>query len=108
MSSQSDLEMARRVRANPKFMEMVNKRNTYGWIMTALMMIAYFGYILLIAFNKSFLATKIGAGWTTSIGIPMGLGVILFTIVITWIYVRRANSEFDDLKDEVLREALKK
>jgi uncharacterized membrane protein (DUF485 family) len=72
------------------------------------MMFAYFGYILLIAFNKEMLGQKIGAGWTTSIGVPMGLGVIVFTIVLTWIYVRRANSEFDELKDEVVREAMKK
>ena len=100
-------EVTARVIANPKYAELVNTRNTYGWICTALMMIAYFGYILLIAFNKQFLAQKVGAG-VTSIGIPMGLGVILFTIIITWIYVRRANSEFDELKDEVIKEALKK
>ena len=101
-------EVTARVKVNPKYAALVSTRNTYGWIMTALMMTAYFGYILLIAFNKEFLAQKIGPGWTTSIGIPMGLGVIVFTIVITWIYVRRANSEFDDLKDEVIKEALKK
>jgi uncharacterized membrane protein (DUF485 family) len=38
----------------------------------------------------------------------MGLGVIVFTVVLTWIYVRRANAEFDDMKDEVVREAMKK
>jgi uncharacterized membrane protein (DUF485 family) len=101
-------DVTARVRANPKYMELVNARNTYGWIMTALMMIAYFGYILLIAFNKAWLGTKIGEGYVTSIGIPLGLGVIAFTIVITWIYVRRANSEFDDLKDAVVKEAFKK
>jgi uncharacterized membrane protein (DUF485 family) len=100
-------EVTARVKLNPKYADLVSRRNTYGWIMTALMMIAYFGYILLIAFNKQFLAQKMGAG-VTSIGIPMGLGVILFTIIITWIYVRRANTEFDDLKDEVIKEALKK
>ena len=101
-------DVVARVKANPKYADLVSTRNTYGWIMTALMMIAYFGYILLIAFNKEWLGTKVGEGWTTSIGIPMGLGVIVFTIIITWIYVRRANSEFDDLKDEVIKEALKK
>lgn len=74
-------------------------------MMTSLMMIVYYGYILLIAFNKEWLATKIGEGYTTSIGIPMGLGVIIFTIVLTNIYVRRANSEFDDEAAQVLKEA---
>lgn len=101
-------EVVARVKANPKYASLVATRNAYGWVMTALMMFAYFGYILLIAFNKEMLSQKIGEGFVTSIGIPMGLGVIVFTVVLTWIYVRRANAEFDDMKDEVVREAMKK
>lgn len=96
-----------RIRANPKFLEMVSIRNNYSIVMTILMMIVYFGYILLIAFNKPFLATKLSAGAVTSVGIPMGLGVLVFTIVITAIYVRKANTEFDALKDAVIEEANK-
>lgn len=94
-----------RIRANPKFQQMVSTRNTYSIIMTALVMIVYFGYILLIAFDKSFLATKMSAGAVTSIGIPMGVGVLVFTIVITAIYVRKANTEFDAMKEKIIQEA---
>jgi len=93
------------IRNNPKFQSLVAKRNAYSFVMSALMLFVYFGYILLIAFNKEWLATKIGEGYTTSIGIPMGLGVILFTIIITIIYVRRANTEFDTEAAQVLKEA---
>ena len=93
------------IRDNPKFKSLIAKRNAYAFMMTAFMMVVYYGYILLIAFNKEWLATKIGEGYTTSIGIPMGLGVIIFTIVLTNIYVRRANSEFDDEAAQVLKEA---
>jgi len=93
------------IRNNPKFQSLVAKRNAYSFVMSALMLFVYFGYILLIAFNKEWLATKIGAGYTTSIGIPMGLGVILFTVFITVIYVRRANTEFDTEAAQVLKEA---
>ena len=95
------------IQSNPKFQKMVSTRNTYSNIMTVLMLIAYFGYILLIAFNKPFLATKVAAGATMSVGVPMGIGVLVFTIVITWIYVGRANGEFDAMKDEVVKEATK-
>ena len=81
-------DLGDRIRANPKYQELVSKRNAYGWIMTAALMIVYYGYILLVAFNKDFLATKTGAG-VTSYGIPIGIGVILFTIIITGIYIRR-------------------
>ncbi len=70
------------------------------------MMIVYYGFILLVAFDKPFLATRIGTGVTT-IGMPIGLGVIVFTIVITAIYVRRANSEYDTLTEQIAKEALK-
>jgi len=95
------------IRGNPNFQKFVSTRNVYSNIMTLLMMIVYFGYILLIAFNKPFLATKMSAGGVISIGIPMGIGVLVFTIVITWIYVRRANTEFDATKDAIVKEASK-
>lgn len=95
-----------RIRANPKFQEFVSKRNTYSIIMSILGALAYYGFILLVAYDKEFLASKLGAG-VTSVGIPIGVGVIVFTIIITWIYVRRANSEFDDTNAEIIREAQK-
>ena len=95
-----------RIEANPKYHELKRKRSSFGWILTTLMMVVYYGYIALIAFDKPFLAQPIGAGVTT-LGIPIGMGVILFTIVITAIYVKRANSEFDQLNAEILREASK-
>ena len=102
-----DEDIVERIQKNPKFMQFVSMRNNYSIVMSILMMIVYFGYILLVAFNKQFLATKVATGAVMSIGIPMGLGVIVFTIVITAIYVRRANSEFDPIKDEIVREASK-
>jgi uncharacterized membrane protein (DUF485 family) len=95
-----------RIEANPKYHELKRKRNTFGWTLAVLMLIVYFGYIALIAFNKPFLAQPIGAGVTT-LGVPIGMGVILFTIVITGIYVHRANGEYDRLTNEILEEASK-
>ena len=95
-----------KIEANPKYHELRRKRNAFGWTLTELMLIVYFGYIALIAFNKPFLAQPIGNGVTT-LGIPIGMGVIIFTIVITGIYVRRANGEYDRLTAEILEEASK-
>lgn len=94
------------IRANPKFQKFVKKRNRYSIVMSILVIIAYFGFILLIAFDKAFLAQKIGAG-VTSLGIPLGVGVIVFTIILTWIYVRRANTEFDAEAAAILEESTK-
>ncbi|WP_026687923.1 DUF485 domain-containing protein [Azovibrio restrictus] len=92
-----------KVRANPKYQQLVKTRTAYGWFMTICMLIVYYGYIALIAFNKEFLSQKLGEGVTT-IGIPIGVGVIVFTIVITGIYVRRANNEFDAVTAEIIKE----
>ena len=93
-----------KIEANPKYHELRRKRGTFGWTLTALMMVVYYGYVALIAFNKPFLAQPIGTGVTT-IGIPIGLGVIVFTILITGLYVRRANGEYDRLTTEILKDA---
>lgn len=95
-----------KIEANPKYHELRRKRNSFGWMLTIIMMVVYYGYIALIAFNKPFLAQPIGAG-VTSLGIPIGMFVIVFTIVITGLYVRRANSEYDRLTAEILKEASK-
>ena len=60
------------------------------------MLVVYFGYVALIAFDKALLARPIGGG-VTSLGIPVGVGVILLAIVLTGIYVRQANREYDAL-----------
>ena len=96
-----------RIQANPKYRELKSKRNSFGWTLAILMLVVYYGYIALIAFNKPFLATPLGAGVTT-VGVPLGMGVIIFTIVITGIYVRRANSEFDALTKQILDAEVKK
>ena len=96
-----------RITANPKFLEFVAMRSTYSIIMAIVSAAAYYGFILLVAYNKEFLAQKIGEGYTMSIGVPIGVGVILFTIILTWIYVRRANTEFDAIKEALIKEAQK-
>jgi uncharacterized membrane protein (DUF485 family) len=95
-----------RIRSNPKYQELKRKRNTLGWSLTLLMMVVYYGYIALIAFNKEFLSLPLGTGVTT-IGVPIGFGVIVFTIVITGIYVRQANNEFDVLTAKILEGEVK-
>ena len=96
-----------RVKANPKFLEFVAVRNRYSVIMTIVSAAAYYGFILLVAFEGPWLGTKMGPGMTTSIGVPIGVGVIVFTIILTWIYVRRANGEFDETNAKLIAEAQK-
>ena len=99
-------EISQRIAANPKFQAFVSKRNVYSAIMALVSAAAYYGFILLVAFDPKLLGQKLGAGVTT-LGVPIGVGVIVFTIIMTWIYVRRANSEFDDESAAIVKEATK-
>jgi uncharacterized membrane protein (DUF485 family) len=99
-------ELAKRIAGHPKYQELKAKRTSFGWWLTIAMLVVYYGFILLVAFFKPLLATRIGSGVMT-LGMPIGLGVIVFTIIITAIYVRRANSEFDKLSDEITKAVLK-
>ena len=101
-----DDDLVQRIARNPKYQELKAKRTSYGWWLTLAMMVVYYGFILLVAFNKPFLSQRLGEGVMT-VGVPIGFGVIVFTIVITAIYVKRANKEFDDLTAEVTKAVLK-
>ncbi len=101
-----ETNLAQRIARDPNYQKLRSRRNRLGWTLTLLMMIVYYGFIVLVAFDKSFLAQRMGEGVMT-LGIPIGFGVIVFTIVITAYYVRRANAEFDALSDAVAKAALK-
>ena len=98
-------DLVKKIKSNPKYQKLVSTRSSYGWTLTWIMMVVYYGFILLIAFDKELLSAKIGAGVMTW-GMPIGLFVIVFTVIITGIYVRRANSEFDNLTAEIRKEVL--
>ncbi len=99
-------DLVQRIAAHPKYQELKAKRTSFGWWLTLAMMVVYYGFILLVAFNKPFLSQRLGEGVMT-MGIPIGFGVIVFTVVITAFYVNRANSEFDDLADAVAKAVMK-
>lgn len=98
-------DLVQKIKSNPNYQKLVSTRSSYGWTLTWIMMVVYYGFIMLIAFNKELLAAKLGTGVMTW-GMPIGLFVIVFTVIITGIYVRRANSEFDDLTAEIRKEVL--
>jgi uncharacterized membrane protein (DUF485 family) len=98
-------DLVKKIKSNPNYQKLVSSRSSFGWMLTWCMMFAYYGFILLIAFNKELLATKVGAGVTTW-GIPIGLFVIVFTVIITGIYVRRANDAYDTLTAQIRKEVL--
>jgi uncharacterized membrane protein (DUF485 family) len=101
-----ETDLAARIAAHPTYQKLKTTRSTLGWWLTGAMMLVYYGFIVLVAYFKPLMSTRIGEGVTTW-GMPVGLFVIAFTIVITGIYVRRANDEFDRLAAELNKAVMK-
>ena len=87
---------------DPKFQELIRQRNGLAVVLSIITLVIYLAFILLVAFDKPLLATKVGGG-TTSLGIVLGLVVIVAAFVLTAIYVVRANGRFDELTSELVK-----
>ena len=87
------------------FKQLVKKRWSVSMILLTLLFVSYYGFILLVATNKTLVNTKIGE--VTTLAIPLGLGAIVIAFVLTAIYVAWANKSYDP-EVERLRSQLRK
>ena len=97
-------QLCQRIENSAHFRELVASRQRFAAILSVIMLVIYVGFILLIAFAPGWLGTPLHAGTSDTPGIPLGIGVIVITFVLTGIYVWRANGEFDRLTKSVLNE----
>lgn len=104
MSIQKD--SATEIVNSPEFKMLVQRRMTFSLTLTVLMLTVYFGFILIIAFNKELLAMKVGTHLT--LGIPAGIGIILFAWLLTGVYTRWANKKYDSAVRELRNRLLQK
>ena len=93
-------EIYEKVRNNPKYIELIKKRSSFAWKLSFLILTVYYVFIMIIAFIPETLGQTIGNSVTT-IGMPIGLGIIFLCFILTGIYTSRANNEFDKLNNEI-------
>jgi uncharacterized membrane protein (DUF485 family) len=94
-------EQVESIKNDPNFQELVSKRSRFAWTLTAAILIVYFSFILLLAYSPGTLGTPLSDDAVTTVGIPVGVAIIVFAFALTGIYVRRANSEFDELTQKI-------
>ena len=94
-------ELVEKIKNNPDYQELVSKRSGFAIKLSISMLVVYFTFILTIAFNPSALGTPLSPDSVTTIGIPVGIAVIIFAFILTGIYTKRANGEFDDLNNKI-------
>jgi uncharacterized membrane protein (DUF485 family) len=93
-----------RIRQNPNFQALCRSRDRLAWTLAGIVLVLYYGFVLLVAFGQDFLGQPLLTGSVTTIGLPIGVGVILCAIGTTAIYVWRANTYFDALTKKLMEE----
>lgn len=93
-------DLVEKIKSNPKYQELVSKRNSFSLKLSLFVLAMFYAYILIIAFDKELLATRIGEGVMT-LAFPVGAAIIVISFITTLIYVRRANGEFEDLTKQI-------
>lgn len=96
--------ICQRIEGSAHFRELVAKRQRFAWTLSLIMLAIYVGFILLIAFAPGWLGTPLHGQTSVTRGIPIGIGVIVISFILTGIYVWRANGEFDQLTKAVRQE----
>jgi len=96
-----------RIRANPKFAEMVGKRTRFAIILSLIVLVPYYSFMMITAFNPALLAQPIAEGSIITLGWPVGVVLVIGSWLTTGIYIRRANGEFDSLNEQILKESAK-
>ena len=90
-------EQVQAIKNNPNYQKLVSTRSKFAWTLTIVIFIVYYAFILLIAFSPETLGAKVSPDHMMTLGIPVGIAIIVFSFALTGIYVKRANSEFDGL-----------
>jgi uncharacterized membrane protein (DUF485 family) len=103
MSNKSSIKTTEEILNDNDFKSLHSQKNSISVILTILELVLYFGFIALIAFNKEFLSQKISGAIT--VGIPIAVGAIVLSWILTGIYIRWANTKYDsmvkNLRDKV-------
>jgi uncharacterized membrane protein (DUF485 family) len=90
----------RRIENDPNYQRLVSERRSLGWTLAIITLIMYYGYIAIVAFAPSVIAVPLFGSIT--VGIVLGVAIILASILLTGIYVVRANAEYDDLTNAIV------
>ena len=99
--------MYEHMRTNPKFQELVRRRGRFAWTLAIIVLTMFYGFVLTVAFNPAALGRPVAEGSMLTVGVAVELFMFIFFWVLTAVYVRRANNEFDALTQDLIRDAWK-
>ncbi|MEW5762988.1 MAG: DUF485 domain-containing protein [Bacillota bacterium] len=89
----------RDVEQSPEFKKLVTARWMMAIVLTLLVFISYYGFVIMVGVAKPTLAQRVGE--VTTLGIPLAVLVIVFSFILTLIYVLWANASYDRMVDSL-------
>lgn len=96
-----------KIEADPHFAELRRARRRLDWVLAGIMLTVYMTFLLLMGYAPDWLGQRISEDSVTSIGLPIGAGVIVFAFLMTGVYSWWANRRFDPLI-AAIKQGLKK
>jgi uncharacterized membrane protein (DUF485 family) len=99
-----DDQALKRIQSDPNYIKLVAERKSFGWTLTIITLVMYYGFIALVAFAPAVIATPVAGSIT--VGLFLGAALIVASIVLTGIYIIRANSHYDDLTKAIVNAAM--
>lgn len=93
--------LVEQIKNHPKYQELTQKRTRFAWTLSIIMLLIYYAFIMTIAFSPETLGTPISEGSVISVGIPIGIAIILFSFFLTGLYVYKANGTYDVLLEDM-------
>jgi cation/acetate symporter len=93
------------IRANPKFDRLVATRSRFAWTLSAIVLAAFYGFVMVVAFRPDALARPVAEGSMLTAGVAIGLTIFVSFWCLVALYVRRANGEFDALTADIVKDA---
>jgi len=98
---------ASRITNNPAYRQLIKKRDSLAFTLSVCVLVLYYGFILMVAFAPEILTQPIASDSVIPVGILIGVGVIIGSILLTGIYVRQANNTFDPMIQAIMQDASK-
>lgn len=92
-----------RIKGDPNYQALIKERSSFGWTLAILMLVLYYGYIAIVAFVPDVIGVKV-SGMIT-VGLILGAGLIALSVILTGVYVLRANSRYDALTRAIVANA---
>ena len=96
------------IKRDPRYAQLVRERARFATMLALQVIGVFFAFVLLVAFEPGVIAQRLSEGSNLTVGVALGFAQFVFFCALTWVYVRRANSDFDPRNAQIVQDALRK